>query len=198
MAYLGQAGALALAAASNVAVTAYHAHKVSKMQRKFQKHLERDAANIDYMKNIVTYFTSAGNRVAVVSGFEPGTSQFEFALMKALKKEMNYKGNCVADIYVPPNATDIFNTPVWARVTRSGYVEGPVPRDVGPIWATGCKNAQSEFRINYIKAIKSRRRFETGKIFREKLATSEIISKFVIGSLLIMMMVTVIKLQLAK
>ena len=199
MSYFGVLGPQTAVAIANVGLNLYHQKKINKMQKRFQRQLDRDAANIDYMKNIVEHFRNTGNRLLVVSDNEPGKSKFNFALMKALSRDMNYKGNCTTDIFRPADAKDLFNSPIWAKVTRSGYVDAPgLPRDIGPIWATGCKNAHSEFRSNFIKNIKSRRKF-TGLVQRkETLATSDLISKFVAGALLIMMMAVVIKLQLAK
>ena len=210
MAYFGQIATAVLVTTALIGVgdKAYDVYKTGKMARRFRKKLTRHAANIDYMKNVVNFFRISGNRLAVLSGIEPGTQKFEFALMKMLRTDMNYKGNCNVDVYAPIEGTSMPNTAIWASVTRSGYVGGSVSSgdgvtkattvDVGPIWATGCKNAQSEFRINYLRSFKATRRFETKKIFEEKVATADLISKFVIGSLLIMMLATTIKIQLAK
>ena len=198
MSYLGL-GPQTVAAITDVGVSFYHQTKVNRMQKRFQRNLDRDAANIDYMRNMIAHFKNTGNRLLVTHNAEPGRSNFDSALKKALSKDMNYRGNCAAEIFRPADAKDLFKNHIWATVTGGGYVVTPgMTRDIGPIWATGCKNAYSEFRSNFIKKVKSGRKFTTLVYSKDILASSELIYKFVAGGLLIIMMGVVLKLQLAK
>lgn len=193
--------ALVGAAAANVGVNAYHAVKLNKMQQGFQKKLDSDANNIEYIRLLVSRLKSLGNRIAKTTPHRPGTKEFEALLKKVLINDMLYKSYCNADIYFPMGPNDVPGRPrdVWASINSTGYVKKPtiVPPDVGPIWAAGCKNAHDEFRITNVKQYKGERRFDFLKTHKIDVGTLNLLLKFGAGIFLLVVAILMIKLQSA-
>jgi len=193
----GQTGiAIVGTAVAQVGIDAYHAVKTSKLQRGFQKKLDTDAARVDYIKSIVLRFKSLGLRLATGGRYRPGTKEFETILAKALTKDMNYKGLCNANIYVPGTKVP---RDVWASISRGGYIKPPttLPPDVGPIWAGGCKNAQDEFRMIFIKKFKGTRKFEHFKVHKEDIGTINLFMKFGMALIILVVLLMMLKIQRA-
>jgi len=187
-------------AAANAAVNVDHALKVSKLQRKFQAHLEKDEINIDYIRNMVLRFQSLGTRLARTSRIQPGTKGFEAYLKKVLINDMIYKGFCNADIYGPMRPTDQPGKPrqIIGKFTRAGHVESSIlPRDTGPVWATGCKNAQDNFRLAFIDAFKGTRQFKRIKAHKEDIGVSGLFLRFGTGLFMAVVLLLAIKMQRA-
>ena len=200
---LGQAEAIAMVgtAAANAGVNAYHAAKVSKIQKQQEKKLEFDEIQMAYVRNLVYRLEALGTRLARTSGVRPGTPEFEELLKEALKSDMEYKGNCNADIFVPPTATSKAGEPrsIWGKISRTGFLEQPsgLPPDVGPIWASGCKNAQDKFRVAFIDAFKEEQQFRRIKTTKSDTGTLALFFTFGAGLLLLVMFVLSIKMQTA-
>lgn len=197
---LGTAGAgLVVAAAANVAVSAHHAAKMSEMQRKFQRRLETDQEKMDWFRLLLSRFKSLSVRLATV-GQRPGTPQFEAHLKKVLKADMAYGGNCNVNMYMPITKDDVVGQPrkTFAKISRGGYVsKGTVPKDVGPIWANGCKAALDEARIAYIKRFKGQKQFKHLRAHKEDIGTLNLALKFGTGFFLLIMMVFITRIQSA-
>lgn len=195
---LGSVGAgLVVTAVANVGVNAYHAAKMSKMQQRFQKRLETDQEKMDWFRLLLARFKSVANRLATV-GQVPGTPAFETHLKKALKADMDYGGKCNVNMYMPVTKDDVIGQPrkSFAKITRTGFVtEGSVPKDVGPIWANGCKAALDEARIAYIKRFKGQKQFEHLRAHKEDIGTLDLALKFGTGFFLLIMMIFIMKVQ---
>lgn len=193
--------ALVGSAAANVATSAYHAVQMNKMQQGFQKKLDNDAARIEYIKLIVDRYKSVGSRIAKTTGHKAGTQAFDLLLKKALINDMNYRAYCEADIYMPMGPNDTPGRPrnVWATISRSGYVKPPtvLPPDVGPIWSTGCKNANDEFRIVQAEAYKGERRFDFLKTVKLDIGATDLLLRFGTGLFLVVVAIVMIKIQRA-
>ena len=125
--YVNQLGQLVPAgviatAVGKVAITAHHAAASAKLQKGFQKQLDSDEVKKEYINYIVDRFQSIGTRLAKGGQYRPGTKAFELVLKKALLDDMNYKGFCETDIFVPhaegdaPGAT----RKVFASIDRTG------------------------------------------------------------------------------
>jgi len=185
-------------AAANAAINVHHALKVSKLQKKFQTHLDKDAVNIDYIRNIILRLNSLGNRLARTSRIQPGTKGFEAYLKKILIKDMIYKGFCNADVYTPFGPGDRPGKPrtIIGKFTRAGHVESSIlPRDTGPIWATGCKNAQDSFRVAFIDAFKGKRQFKRLKAHKEDIGVTDLFLRFGTGLFMAVVLLLAIKMQ---
>ncbi|RJR10585.1 hypothetical protein C4588_03020 [Candidatus Parcubacteria bacterium] len=200
---LGQAEGIALVgvAAANAGVNAYHAVQVSKIQQQQQKKLENDEIAMTYIRNLIYRLETQAIRLARTSTIRPGTPEFEALLQKALKSDMLYKGNCNASIYVPPTTSSKAGDPrsIWGKISRSGFLEQPstLPPDVGPIWATGCKNALEKAKIAYVDAYKEGKQFEYIKTSKSDIGTLQIFAAFGGGLLLLVVLLTSMKLQTA-
>jgi hypothetical protein len=191
---------MVVTAAANVAVSAHHAVKVGEMQKRFGKKLDSDEAKKQYIKFIIERFQSLGTRLAKGGRYRPGTDAFELILKKALLDDMNYHGYCKTDIFVPhtPGDKPKATRTVYASIDRIGHVSrGKVPPDVGPIWATGCKNADDFFRMAYIEGIKGKRKHRFFKFFKEDIGTMDLFLRFGTGLLLAIVMLAMIKIQRA-
>jgi len=187
-------------AVANVAINADHIIKVGKIQSKQQQVLDTDAAKMDYIKTVILRVRSLGPRLARGGKYRPGTKAFEVILAKALKNDMSYKGYCNADIYVPFGPNDTPGNPrgVWASITRGGQVKsGSVPRDVGPIWATGCKNAEDDARMAWIKKFKGERKFSFLRAHKEDIGTMNLALRFGTGLFMAAALLLLIKVQRA-
>jgi len=183
-----------------VAVTAHHAVKVGKMQKKFGKKLDSDERKKEYINFIIERFQSIGTRIAKGGKYRPGTKAFELVLKKALLDDMNYKGYCNTDIFVPHAEGDVpkATRQIYASIDRTGHVSrGQVPPDVGPVWATGCKNADDFFRMAYIDRFKGERKHGFFKLFKEDIGTMDLFLRFGVGLLMAIVMVAMIKVQRA-
>lgn len=200
---LGQAEAVTLVgiAAANAAINTAHAAKVSKIQKKQEGKLEADELAMTYIRNLVHRVETLGTRLARTSGIRPGTPQFEELLKEALVSDMVYHGNCNADIYIPPTASSKTGEPrtIWGKINRTGFLEQPsgLPADVGPIWATGCKNAQDKFRIASIKAFKGAQKFKHIKTTKSDIGTVGLFVTFGAGLFLLIVFILSIKMQSA-
>tara|TARA_B100000925_G_C21894895_1_gene424538 strand:+ start:121 stop:816 length:696 start_codon:yes stop_codon:yes gene_type:complete len=188
-------------AVANVGVTAYHAAKISKLQKGFQEKLENDQQKINYIKYVLARMESIAMRLGSNGVYRPGTPEFENALKQTLKSDMNYRGNCNADIYWPLKKGETPGKPrqVWATIDRTGYIKpgAQVPPDVGPIWATGCKNAIDAGAQEYIKRFKGERKHQHFKIFKEDLGTMDVFLRAATGIFMVIMLVIVTKVQRA-
>jgi len=197
----GQVGVTVIAtAAANAAVNIQHAVAVKALQDKFAGKLESDAAKMAYLKLLIIRFRSLGVRLARTTRARPGTKEFDILLRHALKHDMNYKGGCDVDIYIPFRPGDVMGKPrpVWGSISGRGFVTGGnVPRDVGPIWASGCKGAHDEFKTAYIVGLKGKRRFTFLKSSKEDIGTMGLFLKFGSGLLLAMVLLTMVKIQKA-
>lgn len=193
----GTAGAgLVVAAAANVAVNAHHAAKMARMQRRFTRNLESDTEKMDWFKLLLSRFKSIAVRLATV-GQRPGTLEYEKWLRKALIDDMDYKGHCNIDMYMPMTSKDVAGKPrdIFATITRDGYMEGKAPKEVGLIWAHGCKGALDEARIAFIKRYKGQKEFEHLREHKEDLGTMNLALKFGTGFFLLIMMMIITKIQ---
>ena len=75
---LGQAAvAMVGVAAANAAVNVHNAVQIGKIQKQQEKHLESDAAQMTYIRNLVFRLETLGTRLAKTSGIRPGTPEFE-------------------------------------------------------------------------------------------------------------------------
>lgn len=188
-------------AVANVAVTAYHAAKVSALQQGFQAKLESDEEKKNYIKYLVVRIQSVAQRLGQNGVYRPGTEAFEGAIKIAMARDMNYKGNCNADIYYPLTKDDVPGKPrkIWATIDRTGYVKpgSPVPPDVGPIWATGCKNADDQARMAYIDRLKGERKHSHFKIFKEDIGSLNLLLRAGTGIFMVIIMIIIIKVQRA-
>jgi len=187
-------------AVANSAVNVRHALKVSQLQQKFQSHLEKDEINMDYIRNIILRLNSVGTRLARTSRIQPGTKGFEAYLKKALINDMVYRGLCNADVYGPRGPNDRPGTPrqIIGKFTRAGHVESSIlPRDAGPIWATGCKNAQDAFRLAFIDSFKGTKKFERLKTHKEDIGVSNLFLRFGTGLFMVVVLLLAIKMQRA-
>ena len=185
-------------AAANAAVNVHHAIKVSKLQRGFQSRLEKDEVNLDYLRNIILRFKSLGTRLARTSRIQPGTKSFEVHLKKALAKDMIYKGFCNADIYGPLRPGDVPGNPraIIGSFTRAGHLSASaLPKDAGPIWATGCKNAEDTFRLAFISAFKSKKQFTRLKAHKEDIGVTDLFLRFGMGLFMVVVIFLSIKMQ---
>lgn len=197
----GQAeGLVAVAtAAANVGVNAYHAAKTDKIVQAFENKLRDDEAAMAYIRNLVLRFEGLGTRLARTSGIRAGTPEFENLLRKSMINDMQYHGNCNADIFVPPTARDRPGVPraLWGKINRSGFLEQPsvIPPDVGPIWATGCKNAQDQFRIAQAQQIKGKSRFEYLLGSKAGIGQWDIIARIGSGLFLLIFAILMLKYQ---
>jgi len=193
--------ALIGSAVTNVALTAGHAVKMNKMQQGFQKKLDNDAARMDYIRLMVARFKSLGTRLARTTRHRPGTPEFNLLLKKALINDMFYRSYCNADIYWPMGKEDAFGKPrkVWGSINRSGFVKKPtqLPRDVGPIWASGCKNGHDEFSIAYANKFKGDRRFQHLKTHKIDVGTMNLLLRVGSGLFLMIVAILMIKIQRA-
>jgi hypothetical protein len=200
---LGQAEGIALVgvAAANAGINAAHAAKVSKIQKRQGSKLDADELAMTYVRNLVHRIETLGTRLARTSGRRPGTAEFEELLKEALSSDMNYQGNCNADIYVPPTSTSKVGEPrtIWGKINRTGFLEQPsrLPPDVGPIWATGCKNAQDKFRIASIEAFKGTQKFKHIKTTKSDIGTVGLFVTFGAGLFLLIVFIMSIKMQTA-
>lgn len=197
---LGTAGAgLVVAAAANVAVNAHHAAKMARMQKRFTRNLESDQEKMDWFKLLLERFKSVAIRLATV-GQRPGTLEFEKWLRKALKDDMDYKGHCNIDMYMPMKPGDTLGKPreIFATINKNGYMEkGKAPKEVGLIWAHGCKGAMDEARMAFIKRYKGQKEFEHLREHKEDLGTMNLALKFGTGFFLLIMMLILSKVQSA-
>lgn len=188
-------------AAANAGVNAYHAAKVGKLQQKFDKKLDQDELQMAYIRNLILRFETLGTRLARTSRIHPGTPEFEELLKEALKSDMNYKGHCNADIYVPPTATSKAGEPreVWGKINRSGHLEQPshLPPDVGPIWSSGCKNAQDKFKIAFVDAFKEEKQFRRVKTSKTDIGSMGLLFTYGAGLFLLVVFILSIKMQSA-
>lgn len=200
---LGQAEAIALVgvAAANAGINAAHAAKVSKIQKKQEGKLDADELAMTYIRNLVHRIETLGTRLARTSGRRPGTPEFEELLKEALASDMNYQGNCNADIYIPPTSTSKAGEPrsIWGKINRTGFLEQPsvLPPDVGPLWATGCKNAQDKFRIASIEAFKGSQKFKHIKTTKSDIGAVGLFVTFGAGLFLLVVFLLSIKMQTA-
>jgi len=200
---LGQAEGIALVgvAAANAGINAYHAVKVGKIQRQQEHKLEADEIAMLYIRNLIYRLESLGTRLARTSGIRPGTPEFEGLLKKALISDMVYQGNCNADIFIPPTSTSKAGEPrsIWGKINRTGFLEQPsaLPPDVGPIWATGCKNAQDKFRIASIEAFKGAQKFSHIKTTKSDIGTIGLFVTYGAGLFLLVVFLLSIKMQTA-
>ena len=184
-------------AVANVAINADHMIKVSALQKKFAGKLESDQQKMDYIKILLLRIQSLSTRLAKGGRYRPGTKGFEVLLGRALKNDMKYKGYCNADIYYPYNGESGARK-VWASITRSGHViSGKVPKDVGPLWASRCKNAEDAARMAYITKFKGQRKHRIFKTHKEDLGTMDLFLRFGTGLFLVMVMIMAIKVQRA-
>jgi hypothetical protein len=187
-------------AIANVGVNAHHAVKVSKMQQKFSKRLESDQEKMAYLKLVILRVQSIAERLAKGGKYRPGTPEFEKILGVALKNDMAYKGLCNADIYYPLG-NDPKGSPraIWASISRGGYVTPgtPVPPDVGPIWATGCKNADDRARMAYVQRFKGRRKHKHFRTHKEDIGTMDLFLRAGTGILMVAMLFLVTRIQKA-
>lgn len=191
-------------AAANVGLTALHAAKMGALQREFSARLESDQQKIAFIKYIALRMESIADRLGKNGKYRPGTDEFEKAMAIALKNDMNYKGNCDTDIYYPlaPGEDPKKPRKVWASITR-GYVTIPqgspqnIPPDVGPIWATGCKNAIDQGRMAYISRYKGERKHNYFKIFKEDMGTRDIFLRAATGIIMVLFLIIITKVQRA-
>lgn len=197
----GEAIALVGTAAANAGVNAYHAAKVGKIQRQQERKLEDDEIAMTYIRNLVYRLETLGTRLSRTSGIRPGTPEFEALLKEAMSSDMDYQGLCNASIYIPPNATSKRGEPrtVWGKINRTGFLEQPsaLAPDVGPIWATGCKNAQDKFRIAFLENFKGGQKFRHIKTTKSDIGTMEIFIKFGTGLFLLIVLLMSMKMQSA-
>jgi len=182
-------------AAGDVALDYSNFTQLQDMQASFQKKLDSDAAMIEYIKYIVDRFTSAGVRLAKSGRYQPGTPAFETVLALLLKNDMQYLGNCDVRIYTPASSSGART--VWAIISRQGFITPPtnIPPDVGSIWASGCKDAQDQFSIEYIKAIKGTQRFNVEALSQMDIGTINLFLRIGLGVFLIVMVILIIKTQ---
>jgi hypothetical protein len=197
----GQAAAMVGVAAANAAVNVHNVVQVDKIQKQQQSKLEADEMAMTYAKNLVYRLETLGTRLAKTSGIAPGTPEFESLLKKALAPDMVYQGNCNVDIFVTPTGTSKTGEPraIWGSVNRTGFLSQPttLPPDVGPLWATGCKNAQDKFRIARIEAIKGSKQFEHIKLVKSDTGAVSLFIAFGAGLLLVVAFLLSIKMQSA-
>jgi hypothetical protein len=183
---------------ANAAVNVQHAIKTGKMQRKFQKRVGTDQANLDYLKNIILRFKSLGNRLVTTKAIQPGTPAFEDALKRATVNEMIYRGNCNANIYTPRSSNDAIGQPraLIGKFTRAGHIESTIlPKDAGPVWASGCKNAQDSFRYSFVNKYKGGRQFRRLKTQKEDIGTTDLFLRFGSGLFIAAVLLLAIKTQ---
>lgn len=191
-----------LTAAANVAISADHAAKVSKLQQKFQGRLDQDEIDMDFVRALLARFRSAGTRLATTTKFQPGTADFDKLLSLSMKEDMTYRGNCNVIIFEPRKAQDKAATssrPVWAEINRQGSIKQPnrLAGDIGIIWANGCKNAHDEFRTTWISNLKESRRYSALSTHKFDAKTLDLFWKFGTGILLAIVFLIVIKFQRA-
>lgn len=186
--------------AANIGVNVYHSAKVSKIQREQERKLELDEIAMSYIRNLVHRFETLGTRLARTSRVRPGTPEFEALLRNSLKSDMFYRGNCKADIYVPPTeSTGTGAREIWGRINPTGHLEQPsmIPPDVGPIWSSGCRTAQDKFKIAYIDAHKENIKFKHIKTSKSDIGTLGLFFTFGAGLLVLVMFILSIKTQTA-
>jgi hypothetical protein len=198
---LGQGAAMVGTAIVNVGVQAHHAVKVGQLQRKFSSKLENDEEKKQYIKYIAQRINSVATRLGKNGRFRAGTPEYEEALTKVLSSDMTYRGNCNADIYYPMTTKDAIGKPrkVWASISRSGFVKPgtPVPRDIGPIWATGCKNAHDAGRMAYIQRFKGEKKHSFFKTHKEDLGSMNLLLRAATGIFMVIALVIVTRVQKA-
>lgn len=198
----GQAEAVVAAgtAAANAGVNAYNAAKLSKIQREQDQKLENDEIAMTYVRNLVYRLETLATRIAATTDIRPGTSEFENALKKVVASDMDYRGNCNASIYVPPIPNGRPGPrAVWGKINSTGYLEQPslLAPDVGPIWATGCKNAIDKAKIAFINQAKGSKKFDYIKTTKSDTGTIELFIKFGSGLFFVIVMLVSMKLQSA-
>ena len=189
------------AAITNAAINVGHAMSMDKLQQRFQRQLKDDQSKIDYIKNLVLRLQSLGTRLAHNRNVYPGTPEFDALLRKALINEMNYRGKCNADIYTPMTSSDALGKPraVIGRFFNTGYLENSnLPKDVGPIWATGCKNAEDAFRTARIKFLRGQSKFNVLKAQKEDIGTLKLALKFGTGLFMSVLLLIAVKAQLKR
>ena len=197
----GEVFTAAATAAANAGVSVYHAAKVSKLQQKFQSKLDQDEIDMDFIRALLARFRSTGTRLAQTTTARPGTPDFDKLLMISTKEDMKYKGNCNAAIYNSRKAEDKLGQPreIWADIDRSGHITQPnrLPLDIGVIWASGCKNAQDEFRTTWVQGYKGDRRYAHVRDTKFDIKTLNVFLKYGGGLLLVVALLVMIKLQSA-
>ena len=73
-------------------------------------------------------------------GLKPGTPEFDQFLVKKLKTEIGYQGNCAIDLYAPAAPGQPRTT--LASIDRAGKITAfsqHIDLEVGPKWAEACK-----------------------------------------------------------
>lgn len=195
------AGAVGTAVA-NAAINTFHAVEVERIQREFRRRFEKQAQRIDLLRNIVSRLTSAGINIATITDLRPGTPEFEKALQDAVKNDMFYYGDCYADIYQPPEYEDeeaLKNKrTIIGKFTGEGFVDSVFfPRDTGPIWREGCRNAEDQYRLASIQKVKEQRRFEISKVLKMDLGNLDLLLRAGLFSGLAIILILTYKYQKA-
>jgi len=195
----GQVGvAIVATAAVNAAVGVHHAVETKSLQRKFGRRLSKDEINTDYIKNILLRLRSLGTRLVHTKEIQPGTQKFEDSLKKAIINEMIYKGYCNADIYVPMGPNDRAGSPrgIIGSFTRSGHVKSKIlPPDTGPMWATGCKNAQDNFRYTFVNKYKGKKQFKRLMYHKEDIGVTGLLLRYGSGLFIAAVLLLAIRVQ---
>ena len=185
--------------AINTAVALTNAGKVSSLQKNFTSKLEQDAAILDYITNMVLRLKASGKNLVASGVAQPGTAAFEKQLQQKLLNYLVYRGDCNASIYVAPRPEDIPNQPrpILAVCLNTGSVQGStnVPPEVGVVWATGCRNAQDEFRVDYINKWKDTRKFTMQTLLTGDLGSLGIFLKYGLSLFLVMLLITALRYQ---
>ena len=188
-------------AVANVGIEAHHAAKVAKLQDKFTARLESDEEKKAYINYVVARLESVAVRLAKGGVYRPGTAEFDKVLGQVVKQDMNYKGLCNADIYWPKTTQDKEGAPrkIWASISRTGFVApgADVPPDVGPVWATGCKNAHDQASMAWIARYKGERKHRHFKIFKEDIGSMDLFLRAGTGIFMIAMLLLVTRVQKA-
>lgn len=188
---LGDA-ALVTAAVANSVIDILATKKMNKYQARFLKRLESDEVKMEFIRFLVAKLRSTGDRIVQTTNLEPGTPEFETYLTSQMLEDMHYQGNCNAEIF-DPTATP---RKIIGKFYRTGRIEAPgMPPDTGPIWATGCKNAQDFFRISHLKEQKGSNKFLKVKYQAEDLGTMDLFLRYGLGLLTIAILLIAIRLQ---
>lgn len=171
----------AATAAVGVGIDIVNAVQSSQLQSKFKKILEDSAVARDYVNICISKLQSQARLAAQY--YDPSTAQFNQYLTKLLKPEINYQGNCTADIPVPINPSQILATYFGNGFVRT--TNPAVPLDTGLTWSTACKNAYDSGKVTFIQAAKDRRNFELEKYVKEQSGESAIYIKYTMGIILV-------------
>lgn len=170
----------------NLSIAAWSFFTQKKQQKERARLTRKQTATQNNVDDILLTIEDTGFAIIEQHGVNPTSQEFEKILVDNLYKEIGYKGNCNATVWLPGNKPGP-NRPVWFKVTQNGRKFEATPNlhtpppNIQTYWYVQCRNIKDKWVNAYTDLLIEQGRIQELEQFQASLKKGSKILRVTFG-----------------